>query len=72
MIITAPEDNDNPTSVTIGQNRCWVQIGSSNGFISAGPKADASKTINVYLNAVYGASMSFASLAALTTAMVGF
>lgn len=71
MIITASTDAATET-INVYENRCWVQIGSSNSFINAGPKTPYVSTFNVLLNAVYGTSVSFATLAAVTTALVAF
>jgi len=55
-------------TVTVYQNRCWAQIGSSSSFVNAGPVALGTTTITIANNAI----MSAVGLVAASTFLMSF
>lgn len=59
-------------TVTVFQNRCWAQIGSSSSFVNAGPVAQVTTAITVTVNAIMNASMSAVGLVAASAILMHF
>lgn len=59
-------------SVTVFQNRCWAQIGSSSSFVNAGPVSQATSLITVTNSAFMNASMSVVGLVAASAVLMNF
>jgi len=60
------------SSLTVYQNRCWAQIGTSTSYKNAGPVNQASMTINILSGAFYGASAAATAVLVASAAFMSF